>query len=143
MQLDGSLSGVSTSHGKKDCEMAEKIYLCNMFSLDMLDRLDHNIAVRLIDLQDVRDFHDHDGFELVSVVDHPDMARVFANLIAPDKANEWMAIAQTGPTVVVNTGQRLVVGCYRGTRLEIGAKELPPGAVIEWALVVISRGRSV
>ena len=114
--------------------MTETIHLCSAFSLNMLDELNHDIAVRPISVEDVRDFHARPEYEIVSAVGHPDTARVFSRVLG-------FEVSQNRTTLRLGTGQRLIVGQYRGPRLEAGATELPPGATIEWCLVVIHRGR--
>ena len=108
------------------------MYLCNAFSLNMLSHLNVNVAIRPITVQDVRDFNAEQALE--SAVGHTDTAAVFTNTLGFNVPANRINLA-LGP------GDRLLVGQYRGPRLEAGATELPQGAKIEWALVVIRQGR--
>ncbi len=108
------------------------MYISSAFSLNMLAELNASIGVRPLEIEDVRDFHRAEGLE--SVVGHPDTAAVFGELLGFD-------VPCNRATLALGPGDRMVVGQYRGPRLEAGATTLPEGAVIEWALVVIGRGR--
>lgn len=108
------------------------MFICNAFSLNMLENLNADVAIRPISADDVRDFHEAEGLE--SAVGHPDTAAVFSRVLGFDVPTRRVSLA-LGP------GDRLVVGQYLGPRLAAGATELPEGARIEWALVVISEGR--
>jgi len=107
------------------------MYLCNAFSLNMLSSLNVDIAVRIISVDDVRDFTEREGLE--SAVGHIDTATVFSGQLG-------FVVHPNRVTVQVGPGDRLIVGQYRGPRLPEGAIILPEGARIDWALVVI-RGR--
>jgi hypothetical protein len=108
------------------------MYLCNAFSLNMLRQLNVNVAIRPVTIEDIRDFNAETALD--SAVGHADTARVFSNKLGFDVPANRVSLA-LGP------GDRLLVGQYRGPRLEAGATELPQDASIEWALVVIREGR--
>lgn len=107
------------------------MFLSSAFSLNMLESMDADVSVRPLEVEDVRDFERVEG--LISVVGHPDTARVFTGILGFD-------VPCNRQSLTIDEG-RFVVGQYRGPRLEAGATELPQGAIIEWALVVIKRGR--
>jgi len=108
------------------------MYISSAFSLNMLAELNASISVRSLEIEDVRDFQQAKGLE--SVVGHPDTAAVFSEVLGFDVPCNRVSLALV-------PGDRLIVGQYRGPRLEAGATSLPEGAVIEWALVAIGRGR--
>jgi len=108
------------------------MYICNAFSLNMLKSLNVNVAIRPISIQDMRDFNAEKPLE--SAVGHIGTAQVFSSELGFDVPANRVSLA-LGP------GNRLLVGQYRGPRLEAGATELPQGATIEWALVAIRKGR--
>jgi len=107
------------------------VLLCNAFSLNMLATLNANITVRPLSVEDVRDFL-ADG--LMSAVGHSDTAAIFSSGLGIEVPINRVDLS-------LATGDRMIVGQYRGPRLEAGATELPPGATIEWCLVVIEKGR--
>lgn len=106
--------------------------ICSAFSLNMLLSLNADISIRPLTLQDVKDFAEREGLE--SAVGHPDTAIVFSSQVGVE-------ISQSRVTVKLEPGDRMIVGQYRGPRLEAGATELPPDAMIEWCLVTIHAGR--
>ncbi len=106
--------------------------LCNAFSLNMLKSLNADIAIRPIAPQDVIDFAEREGLE--SAVGHADTAAVFSTVLG-------IKVPANRVSLALEPGDRLIVGQYRGPRLEAGVTELPPDATIEWCLVVIKRGR--
>jgi hypothetical protein len=108
------------------------VYLCNAFSLNMLESLNAEIGVRPLEVEDVRDLQRLVGLE--SAVGHEDLAPLFSEMLG-------FPVPYNRATLALKPGERLVVGQYRGPRLPPGAKTLPGGAVIEWALVVIGEGR--
>lgn len=108
------------------------MYLCNAFSLNMLKELNVDIAVRPIEIEDVKDFHADE--ELQSAVGHPDTAALFSALLG-------FIVPALRINLALEPGDRLIVGQYRGPRLAPGTTELPPGTTIEWALIVIKKGR--
>ena len=106
--------------------------ITNAFSLNMLKSLNVDVAVRPIDREAVVDFASREG--LRSAVGHADTAAVFSAILGVEVPTNRVSLA-------LRAGDRLVVGQYRGPRLEAGATELPPGAAIEWCLVTIHQGR--
>jgi hypothetical protein len=108
------------------------MYLCNAFSLNMLESLNAEISVRPLEVEDVLDLKVIVGME--SAVEHEDLAPLFSKMLG-------FHVPYNRATLKLKPGDRLVVGQYRGPRLPPGAMVLPDGAVIEWALVVIEEGR--
>jgi hypothetical protein len=102
--------------------------LSNSFSLNMLESgFQGNIAVKEVSLEEARALLS-EGYE--SAVGHVDTAAIFSNLLGvPVPANR--------ATIRLQPGARLLVGQYRGPRLEDGATSLPPGASIGWYLVEV------
>ena len=108
------------------------MYLSSAFSLNMLEVLNAEVSVRPLAVEGVRDYEAIESLE--SIVGHADTAAVFSEVLGFDVPCNRVSLA-LGP------GDRLIVGQYRGPRLEAGATSLPKGAVIEWALVVIESER--
>jgi len=108
------------------------MFIASAFSLNMLAVLNASISVRPLEIEDVQDFQAAEGLE--SVVGHADTAVVFSDVLGFD-------VPCNRVTLALVPGDRLIVGQYRGPRLEAGATTLPEGAAIEWALVTIGRGR--
>jgi hypothetical protein len=108
------------------------MYLCNAFSLNMLETLNAEISVRPLDVQDVRDFKVRVGLE--SVVGHEDLAPLFSKMLG-------FHVPYNRVTLWLKPGDRVIVGQYRGPRLPPGAKTLPGGAAIEWCIVIVWEGR--
>lgn len=99
-------------------------YVSNAFSLNMLAKLGGKIKVTPITVEQARE-----GAPLCrSIVGHPDTARVFAEVLKVD-------IPFNRESVALVPGDFLLVGQYRGPRLQEGATKLPEGASIEWALL--------
>jgi hypothetical protein len=107
------------------------VYLCNAFSLNMLESLNAEISVRPLQAEDVLDLKVRVGLE--SAVGHEDLAPFFSKMLG-------FHVPYNRVTLWLKPGDRVVVGQYRGPRLPPGAKVLPVGAVIEWCLVVVGRG---
>ncbi len=101
-------------------------YLGNAFSLNMLVSLPASVQVREVSPETaaIR------VLDSVSVVGHADTAAVFASVLG-------CAVPTNRVTVVLHPGDELLVGQYRGPRLEEGATTLPPGATIQWLLVTV------
>lgn len=66
--------------------------------------------------------------EWVSAVGHLDTAKVFSDVLDTEVSTNRISIE-------FNSGVDLLVGQYKGPRLEEGATTLPEGATIEWWLV--------
>lgn len=107
--------------------------ICNAFSLNMLRVLNVNVAIRPLAVGDVQDFADSEG--LKSAVGHPDTAALFSVILG-------IEVLPNRQNLALGPNDRLIVGQYRGPRLEAGATELPVGATIEWCLIAIGEGRS-
>lgn len=101
-------------------------YLGNAFSLNMLASLPASVQVTEVSPQAAATR----AAESVSVVGHADTAAVFASVLG-------CAVPANRATVTLRQGDELLVGQYRGPRLEEGASTLPPGATIQWLLVTI------
>jgi hypothetical protein len=108
------------------------VYLCNEFSLNMLESLNAEISVRPIEVQDVRDLKRLVGLE--SAVEHKDLVPLYSEMLG-------FEVAYSGTGLKLKPGDRVVVGQYRGPRLPPGAKTLPEGAAIEWCIVIVWEGR--
>jgi len=97
--------------------------LVNAFSINMLGRSGHDLALRPVNVDAVRNLHRAHG--LVSAVGHADTAAVLSGLLGfPVKCNRV--------NVTLDHDHSLVVAQYRGPRLPEGATTLPSGAEIEF-----------
>jgi hypothetical protein len=124
-----------------------KIYICNSFSLAMLDRNaqrgtplgyvsvsgDFELATARLPRPVEFPFEflarwAQAGAEIVSAVGHADTAALFTKILGrPVELNRI--------TLKAESGVLFLVGQYVGPRLPEGVTELPPGAVIEWWIV--------
>ena len=127
--------------------MSRKLYICNAFSLSMLDRHAQTgtplgyephpsdsvgetarFPRPLAQAADyVAEWEPH--AEIVSAVGHSDTAALFSSQLGRE-------IEPNRVSVKLAPEDILVVGQYVGPRLPEGATELPEGAKIEWWVVV-------
>lgn len=112
-----------------------KIYICNAFSLSMLDadvqRSDNlRVPMPIGSNADARDWlsHRREGVEIVSAVGHADTSAVFSTLLG-------IPVAANRISVKLTDDSDALIGQYTGPRLPVGATELPEGASIEWWVV--------
>lgn len=117
-----------------------KLFVCNAFSLSMLDRDQQSGRDAMDGVRVPRPVSDEtlgeycrlmlDGsIEFESAVGHADTAAVFSNELGlPIMANR-VSVKLTNPET------RALVGQYVGPRLPEGTTTLPEGATIEWWLV--------
>lgn len=101
-------------------------YLGNAFSLNMLASLPASVQVTEVSPGQAA----ARAKDSLSVVDHADTAAVFASVLG-------CAVPANRATVSLRAGDELLVGQYKGPRLEEGATQLPSGATIQWLLVTI------
>jgi hypothetical protein len=112
------------------------IYICNSFSLSMLDR-----ATQLAELQEgggraptpisvdaAKRILESARSQIVSAVGHADTAAVFSKLL--DRPVEVNRVS-----IKLTPHDMAIVGQYVGPRFPEGATQLPEGATIEWWLV--------
>lgn len=100
--------------------------LLNAFSFNMVS-LPVRVSAREISVEEAKDLL---GADLESAVGHADTAAVFGAVLG-------FAVEARRVTVALASGDRAVVGQYRGPRLAEGATELPEGATIQWLLVIV------
>jgi Domain of unknown function (DUF1874) len=109
-----------------------KIYICNAFSLSMLDReaqrrgprrfpepVDHPAVLLQADYKDA---------EIISAVGHADTAAIFTHILGRGVPVSRISVRLVGD-------DRALIGQYIGPRLPEGATMLPEGARIEWWIV--------
>lgn len=102
--------------------------ICSAFSPNMLSAFPADVKFEEISLDEAKALTAA-GFE--SAVGHASTAAVFgAELGAEVPANR--------ATVSLQKGDAVLVGQYRGPRLEEGATSLPPGATIVWLRVSVN-----
>jgi len=117
-----------------------KYYICNAFSLSMLDRESQEFGndftdglrvPRPVDESTLNEFCRKflsGEVEYVSAVGHSDTARVFADYLG-------LPILTNRVSVKLTEGTRALIGQYVGPRLPEGATSLPEGASIEWWVI--------
>jgi hypothetical protein len=124
-----------------------KIFICNAFSLSMLDRdaqtgspsgyvprstdpVAHHYMARMPRPVDdpAKLLAGSKGAEIISAVGHADVAALFA-------AQLKMPVAVNRVSVKLTEGDLALVGQYIGPRLPEGVTTLPDGATIEWWVV--------
>lgn len=103
-----------------------KNLLANAFSFNMMGAFPATVMVRELSLEEARAL----AAEFNSVVGHTDTAAVFSDVLGMD-------VACNRTTVILNKGDRLLIGQLRGPRLPEGCKTLPDGATIQWLMVTI------
>ena len=99
--------------------------ITNAFSINMLDR-DSNL--KFIQLKEAEACWIAENFQHSSAVGHADTAAVLSTVLAVD-------VPMNRTTLQMQRSVGLLVGQYKGPRLEEGATALPEGASIEWWLV--------
>lgn len=104
-----------------------KTILTNAFSPNMLGELPANVSFEELTAGEAAE-RIREG--VTSAVGHANTAAVFADVLG-----EPVEAQRT--TVSLRGGDRLIVGQYRGPRLEEGAMTLPEGATIQWLLVTV------
>lgn len=127
-----------------------KIYVCNAFSLSMLDPKVQNLAPNesaVYGWPRTPRPVGGDGStesaiawlaanpaerEIISAVGHVDTAALFSRLLGREIPVNRISIKLTGHA---GSGDVALVGQLQGPRLQEGATELPEGASIEWWLV--------
>ena len=115
------------------------LYICNSFSLSMLDawRLDDADSVTQISVVPISDPQARlaDAEELhgpaVSAVGHADTAALFSKLL-----NRPVAFNRV--SIKLDESVELLVGQLSGPRPAEGSTTLPEGATIKWLLVYIN-----
>lgn len=114
------------------------IYICNSFSLSMLDtwRLEDAESVTQISVTPVSDPRTWltEAEELhgkaVSAVGHSDTAKLFSDIL-------WRNIEFNRQSIKLDESIELLVGQLVGPRPPEGSATLPEGAVIKWLAVSI------
>jgi hypothetical protein len=123
------------------------IYLCNAFSLSMLNREEQANAKGVgapwgdstapypripRPIEDPRAWLEQltgqDGERIVSAVGHADTARIFSEILGRE-------VEPNRVSVQLKYGNSALIGQYVGPRLPEGATELPEGARIEWWVI--------
>lgn len=104
----------------------KQLVICNAFSLNMLADLStvNDIIVQPVDPQDLLKEHS----DYISAVGHADTANVFSTVLGH-------SVPMNRTTVVLDQNTILLVGQYKGPRLEEGVTILPEGATIQWVAV--------
>lgn len=101
--------------------------LLNAFSLNMFDSFPASVSVEEVSLDEAKSLVAV-GFE--SGVGHADTANVFADQLG-------VAVPAARATIILESGETVLVGQYRGPRLPEGACTLPDGATIQWLRVTV------
>jgi hypothetical protein len=102
--------------------------ILNAFSLNMLADFPASIQVVEISAADAAHMLARLGAE--SAVGHEDTAQVMTSILGTE-------VAFNRASVTLQRGEECLVGQLSGSRLPLGATELPPGATIKWLLVSI------
>ena len=102
------------------------LLLGNSFSMNMLKSVPARLIVTELTLGEAATL----AQDAISIVGHADTAAVFASVLG-------LEVLCCRVTVGLATGDRLVIGQYRGPRLPEGCSTLPEGATIQWLLVEV------
>lgn len=109
------------------------LIVTNAFSLNMLNVAEGDLCnIRCYRLSTIRAAFLAAHPSTRSAVGHADTAAVFSTVLGSD-------IPCNRATITLNEETSLLVGQYRGPRLEEGTKVLPEGATIEWYRVTMTR----
>lgn len=100
--------------------------ILNAFSLNMISTFPVEIEVKEISAAEAAEM----ATAAESAVGHADTAAVFSAVLGTN-------IPANRATVAMGAGDTVLVGQYRGPRLEEGATLLPEGATITWLLVTV------
>lgn len=101
--------------------------LLNAFSFNMIAEFPVTVKAEVVTADDAKQLLDGN---VESCVGHADTAAVFGAVLGCD-------VAANRATVSLVKGDKVVVGQYRGPRLEEGTTTLPDGATIEWLVVTV------
>jgi hypothetical protein len=114
--------------------MAEKLYVSNAFSLNMLSFPNAAVQIVSVALEVAKSIllAAAEG-SVESIVGHADTALLFSNALGTVIPFNRVSVNFDGPTA-------LLIGQYIGPRLLEGTTELPAGSRIEWKLVSIIPG---
>ena len=104
-------------------------YIANAFSLNMLANLPASVKVKEVSLEQAVALAHESGW--TSLVGHADTAAIFTSVLG-------VTVPANRVTVRLEKGDKLLVGQYRGPRLEEGTTRLPDGATIQWLAVVLA-----
>lgn len=100
--------------------------ICNAFSPNMLKVFPATVVFTEVTATVAADYAHH----AESCVGHEPTAAVFSEVLGiPVKTNR--------ATVTLRHGEAILVGQYRGPRLEEGITKLPEGATIQWLIVTV------
>lgn len=117
-----------------------KFYICNAFSLSMLDRQgieDGKTGVKRtpmpLSLERAREICANPDVEIISAVGHTDTAMVFMEQLKIGLRVQRIAVKLKDSDEHVIVGQ-LMRHDGKGYRLPEGTTDLPPDATIEWWL---------
>ena len=102
------------------------MFLLNAFSLNMISAFPVDIQVEEVSLEKAKSL----AANTRSAVGHADTANVFGSVLG-------INVPTNRATVVLNSGDKALVGQYIGPRLQEGATILPEGATIKWLLVTL------
>ena len=120
--------------------MKFKIYICNSFSLQMLDRevqaqerSSYMKTIRIPRPCDdpvawLKDWAENGKAEIVSAVGHESTAALFSEALG-------MSLGTNRVSIKLDDNAIALIGQYVGPRLPEGTTELPEGARIEWWVV--------
>ena len=107
-----------------------KVYICNAFSLSMLDRQNQLTNPRKIipfELEEVKAILSMHDVETVAAVGHLNTAQIIAEMLGLPVEKVY-----DRKTVKLEGEDACIIAQYVGPRLPEGATELPEGATIEW-----------
>ena len=100
--------------------------LLNAFSLNMVSSFPVSFEAREVTIDEARAM----APGLTSAVGHASTAAVFSDVLGTE-------VQANRATVALKSGDRVLVGQYRGPRLEEGVTTLPEGATIQWIVVTV------
>ena len=96
------------------------MFLLNAFSINMLTGFPVNVSFTEVSSDYVASLEG-----LVSAIGHADTAAVFGDVLG-------VPVLSNRATVSLVSGDKAIVGQYRGARLPEGTTKLPEGSTIQW-----------
>lgn len=128
-----------------------KVYICNAFSLSMLDRATQDShwedpsvrrpsplkdPIQILKMLELISFNENQKFEIISAVGHKDTARIISSILNMELKENRISIRLRGYNNDPNSDVALIAQIVKSDgspyRLLPGATELPADAVIEW-----------
>ena len=126
--MSSIISNKTSDKTIKSIEITSSKYLCNAFSINMLQTFPSEIKIKEISTTDASKLIASGKYK--SAIGHASTAELLSNILSfPIKVNRT--------TLQLNENDELLLAQYYGERLPEGVIKLPEGSSIRWFLVVV------